>query len=374
MNLENFHDFLKEPSNLHRVSYAELKSMVAEYPYSANLRLLMLLKSKLEKNQDLGRNMQLAATYVGDRAVLFELLHNPKLLTALEEGVLETEDFLELKDLTEVQAILENEGEAIKDEEIALQKPIPSAPKEENWTKGLFDGVDEVAAVGVPAVITIDQLLNTVSDDNEVEGDASTEIDNIVEEEAKTDEEAIRPNQLLFDFVASNLSGFAGVMENFEVKKILVPLIVEPQPIRKKIIRKTIVAAPKKAEPQPKNSFASWLTQFENDLNRELETPDINNHIEEVKSKSVSKELDIEKKLYKKNKDQEEKLKPKKRVKEEIKQSLKLKDEIVSETLAKLLVKQERYDKAIEMYQKLSLKYPERAEIFEAQIEKLKTL
>ena len=54
--------------------------------------------------------------------------------------------------------------------------------------------------------------------------------------------------------------------------------------------------------------------------------------------------------------------------------SLQLNNTIVSETLAELLVKQERFDKAIEMYEKLSLKYPEKRHIFAAQIQKIKIL
>lgn len=53
--------------------------------------------------------------------------------------------------------------------------------------------------------------------------------------------------------------------------------------------------------------------------------------------------------------------------------SVELGDEIVSETLAKLLARQGHKSEALEMYQKLIQKYPEKHSTFATAIEKLKT-
>ncbi len=49
-------------------------------------------------------------------------------------------------------------------------------------------------------------------------------------------------------------------------------------------------------------------------------------------------------------------------------------DDLMTETLAKVLVKQKKYKKAIRAYKILSLKYPEKNVLFATQIEKIKNL
>lgn len=56
------------------------------------------------------------------------------------------------------------------------------------------------------------------------------------------------------------------------------------------------------------------------------------------------------------------------------KKSLEENDNLISDTLAKIFVKQKKYDKAIKTYKKLRLNYPEKSVYFAAQIKKVKGL
>ncbi len=347
MNLENFHEFLKEPANLHRVSYQELKSLVAAYPYSTNLRILLLLKSKLDKHPELSRNLSLAATYTADRSLLYKIMHDPT-LAILAQEVIEQEDVLELMDLEKVEAIMSKEQPI---EEVAKEMPLPSMNEDlPSWTSDIFE--DSAPIIGAGAtVMTMDSFLDSVAQENELETFTETNTE-------KDDLELSK--QMIINFNVDNYVSFSTAMDSFEYnrgQKLEIVPVVEKR-----------YSYDRDLKPRPKDSFASWLSQFEKDLNRELEVPDINKNIEEVGNHRV---VQMVREEPEQAKEAQKKTPSAKKVAE---RSLHLSNSIVSETLATLLVKQERFGKAIDMYQKLSLKYPEKSHIFAAEIEKLKNL
>ena len=60
--------------------------------------------------------------------------------------------------------------------------------------------------------------------------------------------------------------------------------------------------------------------------------------------------------------------------KSNFKSETKIKDELITETLAKIYVKQEKFNKAIKAYDILSLKYPKKSSFFADQINDIKKL
>ena len=374
MNLENFHTFLNEPANLHRVSYSELKSLVAAYPYSANLRILLLLKSKLEKNPELAHNLKLAATYSPNRSILYRVMHDRKLMEAIRGEASVREEFLELKDLSEVQSLLERDENVENPEEKTMERTIPVSEVREvtsgnNWSEGIFeDNSDEEINILGPAVISIDSLLSSVNGEESLQEALDK---SLPKEEDPIEKEEIKvSNKMLMNFAAENLSGYAKMLETFELTSDEMPLEIIPPRVEE--IQKPIIPTPN-VKPQPKDSFSSWLTQFESDLNREPEVPDINKNLDILESGRIDRD---ENELNKENKTPDE-LTPestpegKLKAKDIAKKSLSLNDEIVSETLAKLLVQQERYDKAIDMYRRLMVKFPDREEEFKSEISEI---
>ncbi len=124
MNSENFHEYLKNPSKLHQISYQELKSLTLQYPYSPNLRYLLLVKSLLDENKDFDRNLSSASLLSLDRKKLFQLVRQHHRIREMQENYALTEDFLELKDLSTIETILQRQAPAEK--EAALQAENPS--------------------------------------------------------------------------------------------------------------------------------------------------------------------------------------------------------------------------------------------------------
>ena len=53
------------------------------------------------------------------------------------------------------------------------------------------------------------------------------------------------------------------------------------------------------------------------------------------------------------------------------KESERLDDTLMTETMARILVKQEKFERAIDAYKKLQLKYPQKSDYFAALIEEI---
>ena len=110
MNAESFANLLKEYAQLYQLPMEELRTMVMQYPYCHNLQVLLQEKAELDQHPDREKTLAKAATYAIDRKQLYKRLKlmrekraEPKAEASYHLG----EDFLELKDLTSVQADLE---------------------------------------------------------------------------------------------------------------------------------------------------------------------------------------------------------------------------------------------------------------------------
>jgi hypothetical protein len=106
MNNEQLTAYLKDESYLYSLSFEELKTLVVQYPYATNLRVLLLKKSFIEQNKDYDRNLQMAAAYSTNRRFLYNMVKKLKTLQNVPENVILGEDYLELTELSNIERIL----------------------------------------------------------------------------------------------------------------------------------------------------------------------------------------------------------------------------------------------------------------------------
>ena len=163
--------------------------------------------------------------------------------------------------------------------------------------------------------------------------------------------------ELLYQFIESDLTPNKITKKNRKVQK------VKPKKnVRKKITKeRNIVQKIKSDDPSPKTlKFYEWASY----LNSKKASSKKNNNLHNfqlIDDFLKSTERIIPDKNLKNDEDLSEK-------------SWSSNDELMTETLAKVFVKQKKFKKAIEAYQILSLKYPEKNSLFANQIKEIKKL
>ncbi len=327
-----------------QVSYQELKSLVLQYPYSPNLRYLLLLKSLFDQSKDFDRNQVLASLSSPDRKKLRQLVKQYSRIREIQENYALNEEFLELKDLSVLEDLVEEPNPATafaptgNGKAEAAVPPIATADgleeeiEEESdlsFLKGLHFDQDEIAVLGEPEQAPTESLpeATTQSESEAPSFDDLLETD-LAEAPAATDSSP--------DEAVAEVAPAPGAQPS---PTPVIPLEITNEPDVQPM-------------PKPRSSFNNWL--------KKLTPPQAGLLTTDLKDISLNNRPHLQ---------------PETIVEEDAKQiaehSVEEDEEIASETLALLLEKQKLYTKAISMYERLQLKYPEKSSLFAAKIEEL---
>ena len=337
MNRENFADYLSNPSKLYQLSRAELRGLVLEHPYAPNLRVLYWLKARMENDPAADQILHQAAARTFDRGHLYQLLHRDILPRLSRE---EREEILELRDLSE------------------LEKELLPAPRTD-------------AATPPPAVAAVDAPRSAPPPPAGPE-----EEEPILPDPPPV---SIPPSPTFYrlpEHLLGNLVAVAGLAAAISPPSLppfeLITLPKAPRertPARVPAYRVApervadIVAALQTLAflsdrvgrssgyaPLPKQRFRGWRER------------------EDRRDASRMRLLERARRAARSPKTTEV---PESEVRHIARQSVVRHEGVASETLANLLVEQGKYQRAIDMYRELSLRYPEKSTTFAAIIDEL---
>lgn len=325
MTQERFLTFLEDPEQLGRITYQELKTLTLSYPFSANLRTLLVLKSSQVDHPEKGRNLALASLFSPSRTRLFQLMAPKIAIVRFSETA---EEVLELKPL----ATVEQKMEAVLQEKTAENRLAAELP--DPFFKKLPDVFSEKKEADQPFSTPIFESEKAKKPAFEIQSKAGleTRFEAINQEELAVVKSGFEPakslskmdfqawsNQFLLPVLKRKLADNQSVKSKTEEAAVVLKNV---EPAAEPVLSKEKPTTPKAAESTSKT---------ESRLEKEREA--------------------IVKKL--------------------VKASILEKDEIVSETLAKLLIRQGYKEKAAAMYEKLMLVFPEKNATFAAEIEKI---
>ncbi len=356
MNAESFAAVLKEYAHLYQLPMEELRTMVMQYPYCHNLQVLLQEKAELDQHPDREKTLAKAATYAIDRKQLFKRLKlmREKRAEPKAEAYHLGEDFLELKDLTAVQADLEkialgtyedpsaSQTMAIEPEPPSSEIPVASEPSlnsswNGSWEGASGDDLDEDLSLQIDS---LDFTLNPIANPTpSAPADTSVDIDTPLDENSDLPSSAPTPDPELPTPTQSHPH-----TQTLSSPDPELPTPTPPHPHTHTL-----------SSPTPKKSFNSWSKSAQNAyLQSSIQQLLQDEHLDSKKNKhldSVDSKNEVNKKAWK---------------------SIVDGDSMASETWAQLLVAQKQYHKAIEVYERLMLLIPEKSSFFAAQIESIK--
>ncbi len=99
MNSHDFQQLLEHPRALYDLPLASLQQLAMDYPYSQNLRLLLLLKSHMDGHPDESDYLNRCAAAAFDRAFIYDLLQDTDRYKPISK---EDTEVLELRTLEDI--------------------------------------------------------------------------------------------------------------------------------------------------------------------------------------------------------------------------------------------------------------------------------
>ena len=397
MNAENYPLFLRRPERLWQLNGHELRSLVLEYPYSANLRLLLAQKAQMEAWPDAEALLAMAATYHSDRK---QLHWQMRLLPSErpEDAPQTIEEVLELKPLDEAlpdvpaphlleevpPTAAEPRRRALIIPGASFEQPVEPEPEEADelvWPVALPDE-ELVESTDIAGEGWSDRLQTAVA----------VAIALPLDQAVAPAKEAI-PSPVMQPFRAAtelvaDVAGAVGavtVLADYWIKKsplaaLVIPeAAVTPPPFRlDTTLVKNVAAAVATAATIEVATTAEESSISPREVVAPLPVETLPSYREQYRparlstlSELLKEKADTAKPARKKKAKKSKAKRRKPKTSAIAARSLQADEELGSETLAQLLERQGHYERALAMYERLRLSDPEKSGFFAARIREL---
>lgn len=308
MNKAQFISLLQSPDQLSAESLVLIEDVVRNFPYFQTAHLLYAQNLHVQNNIHFANQLKVTAAYTADRKVLYDLITQKKTLSTQPSVIAEPPIVVQ-------ETVLEKTEVAYIANEISLVEQtiaIPEIAKENN----------EVEKINSKDIEALEKEI------------LSTAVNASIEQEVSDDEIVYHQHHF----------------------------------IAKKPIKAKQAELPKEDfnNATDKFSFSSWLKKVDDLPDKSEKKSQISHPTDKIDYLSlIDKFINEEPRIKKPAATFYSPIdKARKSVSED--------DTIVSETLAKIYVKQGNFSKAIKAYETLCLKYPEKKSIFAAQINEIK--
>lgn len=355
MNLSEYTFLLNNPNAFNEKQAQELEKVVENFPYFQSARALYLKGLYNQDSYKYNFALKKTAAFTTDRSVLFNFI------TSSEFVVLEKDHYEQkLAQLLEMEVIEMEHVEGEKTEKIEEISAISVKPTVEFETIN----VD---------FIKIEKDIEETTSSNEVE--PITNIEEVISEYNESIDVLISNEELIEKI---NVGDEPEVNEVIEVEQPIEQIKIEKEETKVEIEEKLEIGKPISFAVNEKHSFQEWLqlTSFK-PINRIEDTNDIETTTEKVQNEIKAapeklKKLAIIDKFIETN----PKITPAKDLVETPSKPFEIGDtsHLMTETLARVYLEQKKYSKAIQAYEILILKYPEKSIFFADRIKDIKIL
>ncbi|WP_396152600.1 tetratricopeptide repeat protein [Flavobacterium sp.] len=372
MNLSEYTYLLNNPNAVNEKQAKALETVVESFPYFQSARALYLKGLYNQDSYKYNFALKQTAAHTADRSVLFDFITSDE-FTIIEKDIYEKKLAL-LMDIEVVESEIHHIEELVSEKTDEINAPEVSSIPVKPTVEFESSEIDFVRLENTPVIdevseeITLTEIVPTEIDEViTISAEEKTISESLVEEETEEEE------PISIEISKENNEETISIDQNsFESSnKEIIPEIEEKLEIGKPIA----------FSQNEKHSFQEWLqlASFKpiERIEEKKETLSIQNSVQKEEKKQENtnnklKKLEIIDKFIEAN----PKITPAKELVDLPSKPIETSDttHLMTETLARVYLEQKKYSKAIQAYEILILKYPEKSIFFADRIKDIKIL